>query len=143
MLYKRFVPKELEEKAEKKEKNSSGAKVRDYSGLRLEQDLGEKQMIRAEFPSVVLFEDLAAELDSRPEDQNLLLLGLMASSERFISVQGGTAVVSSYFGGNVTLLAVRGAERFGLADYFHRFSNADVYWERTNRGLLERIKGRM
>jgi len=143
VLYKRFVPKELEEKAEKKEKNSSGAKVRDYSGLRLEQDLGEKQMIRAEFPSVVLFEDLAAELDSRPEDQNLLLLGLMASSERFISVQGGTAVLSSYFGGNVTLLAVRGAEASGLDDYFHRFSNADVYWERTNRGLLERIKGRM
>ena len=62
--------------------------------------LRDKEMIRAEFPSVLLFEELAAGLPKTndPEDENLLLFGLMALSDRFVTVQGGNAVVSSYFG---------------------------------------------
>ena len=102
------------------------------------QDFADKEMIRNEFPTVVLYEDLEAGLTDA-EDQNLLLFGVMSLSNRFLSVQGGAAVVSSYFEGNNTILISNGYElQFEDYNYYHRLSNASVEW--TNRDKSDSFK---
>ena len=101
-------------------------------------DFADKEMIRNEFPTVVLYEDLQAGLTD-VEDQNLLLFGVMSLSNRFLSVQGGAAVVSSYFEGNNTILISNGYElQFEDYNYYHRLSNASVEW--TNRDKSDSFK---
>lgn len=118
-------------------KRHTSANLRDEDGK--EFDLEEKAMIREEFPSIVLYEDLSGGLEV--EDQNLLLFSLLASSKHHISVQGGTAVVSSYFGGTNIILIKKGHELwYGDYGYFHRFSNATVLWEKSDRKFLDTIE---
>uniref|UniRef100_A0A7S3DSD4 Uncharacterized protein n=1 Tax=Entomoneis paludosa TaxID=265537 RepID=A0A7S3DSD4_9STRA len=106
-------------------------------------DLGEMDMIRKEFPSVVLYQDLQEGLTD-PEDQNLLLFGLMSLSKRFLSVQGGTAVISSFFGGSNSILIKWGVETdVGDYNYFHRFSNATIAWKEKNGEFIDHIKSIM
>ena len=96
-------------------------------------DLGfhDKEMIREDFPNVILYEDLGAGLTD-VEDENLLLFGVMSLSDRFLSIQGGSAAVSSYFGGNTTIMDCYSFELYGGDyNYFHRFSNSRIDW--TNR----------
>lgn len=105
-----------------------------------EKDLGEKEMIRKEFPDVVLFQPIGESL-ADPEDVNLLMFSLMASSEGFISIQGGMAVASSYFGKKNNILIKTGTElKTGDYGYFHRFSNAKVSWQQTDKSLIASIK---
>jgi hypothetical protein len=106
-------------------------------------ELNEKTHIRKNYPSVVLYEDLQAGLDD-PEDQNLLQFGLMALSDRFLTVQGGTAVISSYFGGKTLILVKKGHELTkGDYGYFHRFSNSSIVWKTTDAEFLENMKNMM
>jgi hypothetical protein len=84
----------------------------------MEKGLGDKAMIRHEFPDVVLFEQLMAtttavttatgrgRVMADPEDENLLMFTLMAASSGFVSVQGSVTVASSYFGGSVVVVVV-------------------------------------
>ena len=103
-------------------------------------DFADKEMIRKEFPMVKLYDDLQVGLTD-VEDQNLLLFGIMSLSDRFLSVQGGAAVVSSYFGGKTTILISAGPELAkGDYTYFHRFSNSSVEW--TNRDKIYAWKKR-
>ena len=116
ILYKRYTNMELQDEMQRRE------------GLHNFED---KKMIRQEFPTVVLYDDLQVGLTD-VEDQNLLLFGIMSLSDRFLSVQGGSAVVSSYFGGQTTIFIRYGMElSSGDHNYFHRFSNSSVEW--TNR----------
>ena len=121
VLYKRFTDKALE----------------DHQDLK---DLEEKQIIRTKFPSVIIYDDLAEGLTD-VEDQNLLMFGLMSLSDHFLSIQGGTAVVSSLFGGKNIILIKEGMElTYGDYGYFHRFSNATVIWKKNNEEYLKAIK---
>ena len=105
-----------------------------YERWKSNLDFADKEMIRNEFPAVVLYEELEAGLKDI-EDQNLLLFGVMSLSDRFLSVQGGSAVISSYFKGNNTILITEGKElQYEDYNYFHRFSNASVEW--TNRDKI-------
>ena len=110
----------------------------------IERPFKDKEMIRREFPDdVVLFEDLSRSLKGDPEDSNLLLFSLMASSEGFLAVQGGMAVASSYFGGKTSILIKGGGElSAGGYSYFHRFSNADVNWQTDDKRFIEAVKKR-
>lgn len=104
-----------------------------------EKDLSEKDMIRSEFPEVVLFEQMTTSLEDA-EDENLLMFTLMAASNGFISVQGGMSVASSYFGGSNVILIKRGTElKSGSYGYFHRFSGANVQWKSTDDEFLESV----
>lgn len=101
--------------------------------------LGDKELVKSKFPSVVLFEDLISDPD--PEDHNLLLFGLMAHSDRFISVQGGNAVISSFFGGTNFIFAKQGPElEYGDYNYFPKFSNAQVSWSGDFHELIEYVE---
>ena len=108
----------------------------------IERPFEDKEMIRREFPlDVVLFEDLSRGLNGDPEDSNLLLFSLMASSEGFLAVQGGMAVASSYFGGKTSILIKAGKELLaGDYSYFHRFSNTDVHWQTNDTSFIEDVK---
>lgn len=58
---------------------------------------GDYDMIRLEFPTVVCMNDL---LESNPDlSYNQLQMLLHGNCEKFISIAGGNAVISSYFGG--------------------------------------------
>jgi len=60
-------------------------------------EFGDYAMLRSEFPMVVCMNDL---LEKHSEyDYNTLQLMLHANCEKFISIAGGNAVISSYFGG--------------------------------------------
>eukprot|EP00316_Scyphosphaera_apsteinii_P022907 CAMPEP_0119301942 /NCGR_PEP_ID=MMETSP1333-20130426/3634_1 /TAXON_ID=418940 /ORGANISM="Scyphosphaera apsteinii, Strain RCC1455" /LENGTH=1179 /DNA_ID=CAMNT_0007304155 /DNA_START=97 /DNA_END=3637 /DNA_ORIENTATION=- len=113
--------------------------LKDLSDSGHPNQLREKEMIRAEFPSVVMFEDLSDGLED-PEDENLLFFGLLAVSDRFLSPQGGTAVVGSYFGGTNGILLREGWEKVkGDYSYFHLFSNASVVWSSEIAPLLAAV----
>jgi hypothetical protein len=117
-------------------KRHTGEILKDFEDK--EKDLGDKAMIRHEFPDVVLFEQLMTTTTTTttgrvmaddPEDENLLMFTLMAASSGFVSVQGGLAVASSYFGGSNIILIKRGEElKSGSYGYFYRFSGANVTW---------------
>jgi hypothetical protein len=112
VLYKRTTPKSLFDH-------------QDTSKVKFE-DLDEKDMIRYEFPDVWMFEDFADELTD-PEAFNLLQFGFMSQSSKFLTVQGGTAVVGSYFGGTNIILIKEGREITSHDyEYFPKFSNATV-----------------
>ena len=121
VLYKRHTVTELQDKMQR---------LKDKKGI---DNLKDKEMIRKEFPMVVIYDDLQVGITD-VEDQNLLLFGIMSLSDRFVSIQGGAAVVSSYFGGQTTIFIRTGAElSSGDYNYFHRFSNSSVEWTNRNR----------
>ena len=106
-------------------------------------DLREKGHIRKNYPSVVLYEDLADSLND-PDDQNLLQFGLMALSERFLTVRGGTAVISAYFGGSTVIFIKKGQELTeGDYNYYHQFSNSSVVWTTGDAEFIKIMKQTM
>jgi len=74
-------------------------------------EFGDHALLRQRFPDVHIFQDLLA---ASAHDYNGLQLRLHAECDRFVSVQGGNAVMASYFGGTNLVYAVRGPEvRYG------------------------------
>lgn len=122
-------------------KRHTSAALMDTQGL--DGDLNEKSIIRKEYPDVLFFEDFAEALDDI-EDSNLLLWGFMSLSKRFLTVQGGTAVTGSYFGGTNIILIKKGKElKYGDYSYFHKFSNATVVQTQTDQSFLAEMKNYM
>jgi hypothetical protein len=129
-------------------KRHTGNDLKDVEDIELKRhDLRDKEMIIKEFPDVVLFEQLlrSTSTDSiaaDPEDENLLMFTLMATSVGFISVQGGLAVASSYFGGHNVIFIKRGEEiQAGSYDgYFFRFSNANITWKSNDDEFIAAVE---
>ena len=126
IIYKRFTEEKLKDWEDK------------------ERPFEDKSMIQREFSEdVVLFENLSRGLNGDPEDSNLLLFSLMASSDGFLSVQGGMATASAFFGGTTSILIKKGTElTSGGYNYFHRFSGADVQWLTDDESFIEAVKSR-
>jgi hypothetical protein len=131
-------------------KRHTGEVLKDFEDK--EKGLGDKAMIRHEFPDVVLFEQLMAttravttatgrgRVMADPEDENLLMFTLMAASSGFVSVQGSVTVASSYFGGsNVILIKIGEVLASGSYGYFYRFSGANVTWQSSDDELLAAV----
>jgi len=109
------------------------------------QGYEDKEMIRNEYKrdDVLFFEEFADCLED-VDDVNLLLFGLMSLSKRFLTVQGGTAVTGSYFGGTNVILIKKGNELvYGDYGYFHRFSNATVVQTETDESFLNAMEAHM
>jgi len=124
-------------------KRHTATSLTDHSGE--EKDLAEKGMIRKRYSEndVLLFEDYTEHLTD-PEDVNLLLFGFMSWSSRFLTVQGGTAVTGSYFGGTNVILCKMGQEPVrGDYKYFNRFSNASVIVTKNDGDFLDQVKKNM
>ena len=102
--------------------------------------LEDKSMIRKEFPSVALLDELIKGL--QPNSANLLLLSLGALCRKFISVQGGNSVLASMFSGENIILAKKGSELGPTGDftYYHRFSNAAISVVMNEADLIDKVK---
>jgi hypothetical protein len=132
VVYSRFQDKRLEDSRESMGSNT------------LQEGFKDKEMIRKEFPSVVLFDELSKGLP--PDAVNLLLFSLSSMSNNFLSVQGGNSVVASFFGGRNIILAVYGPEtpeKRNDYSYYHRFSNAIIDVARDATSFLELVKSSM
>jgi hypothetical protein len=132
VVYSRFQDKRLADSREHLNSNT------------IREGFKDKEMIRKEFPSVVLFDELSQGLP--PDTVNLLQFSLNSMSDNFLSVQGGNSVVASFFGGRNIILAVRGPEtpeKRNDYSYYHRFSNASIDVARNGTGFLELVKTRM
>lgn len=70
-------------------------------------DLGDFELVRRKFSGTILMQDLMAQ---KRISWNELQMKLYANCERFISVQGGPAVISSYFGGDNCIYIRKGFE---------------------------------
>jgi hypothetical protein len=129
VLYKRTTPKSLFDHQE--------------TSPLVFNDLDEKDMVRYEFPDVWMLEDFTDELTD-PDDFNLLQFGFMSQASKFLTVQGGTAVVGSYFRGINIILIKEGSEMTTRDyDYFHEFSNATVIETHSERQFLSQMRNVM
>lgn len=87
-------------------------------------DLGEKEEMRA--AGATLVED---EYQKYKDSMtfNEFQMRLMAGCDRFVSVQGGTSILSSYFGGTNLILAKRGQElEWGSYSWYPLLSGCDA-----------------
>lgn len=94
------------------ERASNVNKILDTTGYsqddnHLQEDIQDYELLRAEFPGVLLFNDLLAKSGHR---YNRFKLSLYANCDNFISVQGGNVPFASFFMGNILVLHKRGGE---------------------------------
>jgi hypothetical protein len=105
-------------------------------------DLGEKPMIRAEFPEVILLEDLMDRKEAQATDLNHLQLMVYANCDRFISTHGGTATLASYFGGTNIILSSKGHEHyFGeFKTIYPKLAGSRILACRTKEVLMDHVE---
>lgn len=111
--------------------------VNDHQEIR---EAGEIEAVKRAFPDVLTIQELAA---AHPDlSYNRLQLELFATSERFVSVLGGSSYLASYFGGTNVVYARRGWEVAcgAYENWFHRFSGARVVAAGTSRELLRAVE---
>jgi len=87
---------------------------------------------------VILIEDL---LENYKYNINELQMMIFANTEKFISVQGGNSILSSYFGGENHIYAVRGGELQcnSFNNWYHEFSGCKIYVYNNYEKLIESI----
>ncbi|MEZ5102341.1 MAG: hypothetical protein R3C15_21575 [Thermoleophilia bacterium] len=111
--------------------------VNDHQEVR---EPGDLEAVKAAYPDVTTIQELAA---AHPElGFNELQLRLLASSQRFVSVLGGSSYLASWFGGVNVVYARHGWEvRCGAYErWFHRFSGARVVRAGSPRALLATVE---
>ena len=89
-------------------------------------DLGEFEMIKNEFPEVLTIQQLLSE---NPDlSYNGLMLRVCANCEKFISVQGGSSIFASFFGGQNIIYAVKGQELDcgSFWNWYHKISDCSI-----------------
>jgi len=104
------------------------------------EDPGDLAAIQSNFPDVLTIQQVHAD---HPElSFNELQMRLFANCEHFVSVLGGSAFLSSYFGGKSIVFAHEGWEVSCNAykNWFHLFSGAQVFHAATLNQLLELVR---
>jgi len=85
--------------------------------------------------------DLYKKFEEDFNNFNHFQLALHAACDKFISVQGGTSYLASYFGGTNIVYAVKGQELKGsFGGYFKKFSGCDVTHVSSYPDLLTTAK---
>lgn len=80
-------------------------------------DLNEYDWIEANFPKIILMENLFKENKGKAHNFNHLQMMVYANASHFLSTHGGTGALASYFGGINIILSKKGGEH-----HFHCFS---------------------
>lgn len=87
-------------------------------------DLGDFKLIDEKYPNVITIQNL---MDKHGLDFNTTQLRLYPLCEKFISVQGGTCIISSMFGGENIILFNKGNEsQYTFNEVYPRLSNAKI-----------------
>lgn len=111
-------------------------------------EMDEHEFIRKQFPKVWVFQDIQKK---HPElTFNELQLKIFANTDHFISVQGGYAIVCSYFGGTNIIYGKRNTEDLtrsapelelnAYENWYGFFSNAKIHYAGTYEALTECVK---
>ena len=100
-------------------------------------DLDEYDWIKANYPEVILMEDLFKENRAGANNFNHLQLMVYANAEKFISIHGGTATLASYFGGINLILSKKGPEHhFNCYQRLYpKFSGATILHAKSDEVL--------
>ena len=89
-------------------------------------------------PEVIIFQDLLKKCEYNWND---LLLRIFANSERFVTLNGGLAILASYFGGKNLILCIEGSEiKSNSFGWYHLFGNSEIILKRNYEDLLECLK---
>jgi hypothetical protein len=108
----------------------------DHQGLTI-SDLKDESALK-KHPQVISFEKL---LQKAQVHWNLGSLCLHARSERFISVQGGTSILSSFFQGTNIIFAVAGKEvDMDEYRYYRYLSNATIIHVKSAESLIASVR---
>ncbi|PWJ58780.1 hypothetical protein CLV98_103147 [Dyadobacter jejuensis] len=100
-------------------------------------DMDEYSWLKANYPEVILMEDLYQENRAGANNFNHLQMMVYANATDFLSIHGGTATLASYFGGKNLILSKKGPEhhfkcyeklypKFSGAEIFHAKSDEEV-----------------
>ncbi|MHA1696175.1 MAG: hypothetical protein ACTSUG_12970 [Candidatus Helarchaeota archaeon] len=102
-------------------------------------NLKEKNIIRNEFSDVILFEDL---LKNNSIGYNLLQLKVFSNCDYFITIQGGSSIISSFFAKYNFIYAIAGNEIKvnSYNNWYHEFSGSKIYHHNNYKSLLRDIK---
>jgi hypothetical protein len=103
-------------------------------------DMNDFEILKDRFPGVLTLQEL---LKENPDlSYNQLQLQLFANCEHFISVQGGSSYLASYFGGKNIIFAKEGWEVQCNAyrNWFHRFSGARIFPVNNDQDLIDTVK---
>ncbi|GJP64982.1 hypothetical protein CLOP_g21912 [Closterium sp. NIES-67] len=106
-------------------------------------DLGDHPRLAEEFGSEARFRTMQQIHEVWPSlDFNEVQFRMMARSSCFVSVQGGSSVLSSYWGGKNVIFYRKGWEGQGGAyeRIYHRMSGAKIEVTKTYEVLLERLQ---
>jgi len=104
-------------------------------------ELHEFEWLKAQYPKVILMEDLYKENKVNAKNYNHLQMLVYANAEYFISIHGGTASFASYFGGINLIYSVKGPEHyFGcFQKLFPKLSGAQIIHVKSEPELFEQI----
>ena len=98
-------------------------------------DIGEFDMIKNEFTDVIIIQDL---LKNSKYNYNQLQLKLYPNCKHFISIQGGSSIFASYFGGINIIFARKGFEIMNNTynNWYHKFGNSQIKVVQTYEDLI-------
>ncbi|MAE82845.1 MAG: hypothetical protein CMB80_08935 [Flammeovirgaceae bacterium] len=94
-------------------------------------DIGDYDLIKNDFPEIIDINKLYVEYSNLT--CNMLQVMIMANCENFISMQGGSSIFCSYFGGTNLIYAYEGSE-LGCGSYhnwYNKLSGAKIYHSST------------
>jgi hypothetical protein len=105
-------------------------------------DLNEYEIIGAEYPNVILMDDLFAENKIKAKSFNHFQMCVYANADKFISIHGGTAALASCFEGSNIILSKKGPEHhFGcFQKLFPKLSGAKIYHAKNDDELKGFVK---
>lgn len=105
-------------------------------------DLNEFDWIKANYPEVILMEDLFKENRGSARNYNHHQLMVYANAERFISIHGGTATLASYFGGINIILSKKGPEHHFKCYHklYPKFSGATILHAKADDEVQHYVK---
>ena len=89
-------------------------------------DIGDFDLIHRKFPDIIDINDLY--LDNTDLTCNLLQVMVMSNCENFISMQGGSSILCSYFGGTNLIYAYEGKELVcgSYSNWYNKLSGSKV-----------------
>jgi len=98
-------------------------------------EFGDYELIKDKHPEVINLNNVETRLN-----YNLLQLIIGSKTSKFISVQGGSSILSSLFGGTNIILAKKGSElKFNSYNWYSKFSGASILWSQKDDIFLEKI----
>ncbi|MFX1308515.1 MAG: hypothetical protein ACFE9M_01740 [Promethearchaeota archaeon] len=101
--------------------------------------LGDMNLIKNKYPEIITIQELADK--NKNISFNQLQMEIYANCKNFISVQGGSSILTSYFGGKNIIFAKKGGEvRSKSYNWYYKFSGSQIFHIDNYNDLLNIIQ---